>query len=65
MVFKDFSISHILCSQKKQHQDFPGGPVVKNPPANTRDRSLIPDPGRFHMLQATKPLRHNCQAHVP
>ena len=29
--------------------DFPGGPVVKNPPANTRDRSLIPRLGRSNM----------------
>ena len=29
-----------------------GGPVVENPPANTRDTSLIPAPGRSHMLQS-------------
>ena len=28
--------------------DFPGGPVVKNPPANARDMDSIPGPGRFH-----------------
>ena len=28
--------------------DFPGGPVVKNPPA--RDTGLISDPGGSHML---------------
>ena len=28
---------------------FPGGPVVKNPPCNARDTSLIPGPGRSHM----------------
>ena len=26
---------------------FPGGPLVKNPPANAGDRSSIPDPGRL------------------
>ena len=31
--------------------DFPGGPVVKNPPANARDMNLIPGPGRSHMLR--------------
>ena len=31
--------------------DFPGGSVVKNPPANARDTSSIPDLGRSHMLQ--------------
>ena len=25
--------------------DFPGGPVVKNPPANVRDEGLIPGQG--------------------
>ena len=28
---------------------FPGGSVVKNPPANAGDRSLIPGLGRSHM----------------
>ena len=28
---------------------FPGGPVVKNPPANAGHMSLIPGPGRPHM----------------
>ena len=32
------------------HRDFPGGAVVKNPPANTGDMGLIPGPGRSHML---------------
>ena len=31
--------------------DFPGGPVVKNQPANAGHTGLIPDPGRFYMLQ--------------
>ena len=26
--------------------DFPGGSVVKNPPANAGDVGLIPEPGR-------------------
>ena len=32
--------------------DFPGGPEVKNPPANAGDTGSIPAPaqGRFHML---------------
>ena len=30
-------------------RDFPGGPVVKNPPANAGDTGSIPGPGRFHM----------------
>jgi len=27
---------------------FPGGSVVKNPPAKAGDVGSIPDPGRFH-----------------
>ena len=32
-----------------QIRDFPGGPVVKNPPANAGEVDSIPGPGRFHM----------------
>ena len=32
---------------------FPGGSVVKNPPANAGDMGLIPGPGRSHMLWST------------
>ena len=35
---------------KTQHLDFPGGTVVKNPPANAQDTGSIPGPGRSHML---------------
>ena len=45
-----------LCGQnwadftgKSSRQDFPGGPVVENPPANAGDMGLIPAPGRSHM----------------
>ena len=34
---------------KNMRAGFPGGSVVKNPPANTGDRSSTPVPGRFHM----------------
>ena len=34
--------------------DFPGGPVVRNLPANAGDRGSIPSAGRFHMLQGNK-----------
>ena len=30
-------------------EDFPGGPVAKNPPANAGNMGSIPGPGRFHM----------------
>ena len=30
-------------------EDFPGDPMVKNPPANAGNTGSIPGPGRFHM----------------
>ena len=33
---------------KMGKRDFPGGPVVKNPPANAGDVNSIPGPGRSH-----------------
>ena len=32
--------------------DFPGGAVVKNPPANAGDMGSIPGPGKSHMPQS-------------
>ena len=34
---------------RKNKQDFPGGPVVNNQPANAGDTSSIPGLGRFHI----------------
>ena len=34
--------------------DFPGGTVVKNPPANAGDTGSIPGPGRSHMPRSKK-----------
>ena len=39
------TLSTCLCPQKWLQWDFPGGPVVKNPPANAGDVGLIPDMG--------------------
>ena len=36
----------------KNVKDFPGGAVVKNPPANAGDTGLIPGLGRSHMPQS-------------
>ena len=36
-------------SSKDFRLDFPGGSVVKNPPANAGDMGLIPGLGRSHM----------------
>ena len=35
-----------------QHLDFPGGTVVKNPPANAEDTGSSPGPGRSHMSRS-------------
>ena len=34
---------------KNQHPDFPGGAVIKNPPANAGDTGSSPGLGRSHM----------------
>ena len=36
---------------KLQYQGFPGGTVVKNPPANAGDTGSSPGPGISHMLR--------------
>ena len=45
-------------SYNKKTRDFPGGAVVKNPPANVGDRASSPGLGRSHMPRSNK-------AHVP
>ena len=42
----------------EKNTGFPGGAVVKNPPANAGDTGSSPGPGRFHMPWSNK-------AHVP
>ena len=42
---------------------FPGGTVVKNPPANAGDTGSIPGPGRSHMPPQLLNLRS--RAHEP
>ena len=43
----------LLFSHKKfMFLGFPGGAVVKNPPANAGDTGSSPGPGRSHMLQS-------------
>ena len=34
---------------RRLKRDFPGGAVVKNPPANAGDTGSSPGPGRSHM----------------
>ena len=53
--------------------DFPGGTVVKNPPANAGDMGSSPGSGRSHMPQSNKahapqllsPCATATEAHVP
>ena len=41
-----------LTSKAVYVRDFPGGAVVKNPPANAGDVGSIPGPERSHMLRS-------------
>ena len=47
--------THVLPSIESHWvQGFPGGSVVKKPPAEARDRGSIPGSGRSHMLWSSK-----------
>ena len=37
-----------------QWRDFPGGTVIKNPPASAGDTGSIPGPGRSHMPRSNE-----------
>ena len=43
-------------------RDFPGGPVVKDPPTNAGDMGLIPGPGRSHMPRQLSPYTPTTEA---
>ena len=47
-----FALLHVLKNDYPSLCDFPGGPVVKNLPANAGDPGSNPGPGRFHMPQS-------------
>ena len=40
--------------------DFPGGSMVKNPPANEGDVNLIPELGRSSGERNGNPLQYSC-----
>ena len=44
-----YILGKMVSASKSVSGDFPGGAVVKNPPANAGDTSSIPGPGRSHM----------------
>ena len=52
------TLSERIPHLKRLHQNVPGGPVVKNLPANAGDTGLIPGWGRSHLLWSS-------WAHVP
>ena len=39
--------------KNSSNRDFPGGAVVKNPPANAGDTGSSPGPGRSHMPRSS------------
>ena len=45
---REFS-PHFLFFFNNSFRDFPGGAVVKNPPASAGDTGSLPGPGRSHM----------------
>ena len=47
------SFHKILKRLRTITKDFPGGTVVKNPPANAGDTGSSPGPGRFHMPRSS------------
>ena len=56
--------------KKRTARDFPGGAVVKNPPANAGGMGSSPGPGRSHMPWSNKAhvpqlLSLRSRAHVP
>ena len=52
----------IFIIKKVHFEDFPGGPVLKNPPANVGDAGSIPGLGRFHILWSTTTEAHGPRA---
>ena len=48
-VFKDYLMIWENVHKIFPNGDFPGGAVVKNPPANAGDTGSSSGPGRFHM----------------
>ena len=49
-----------VCFQVGQRLGFPGGIVIKNPPASAGDVSLIPGMGISHRGGKSNPLQYSC-----
>ena len=48
------------CRRVRVTRGFPGGTVVKNPPADAGDPGLIPGSGRSPGRENGKPLQYSC-----
>ena len=53
MYVRLFNLEYECIYFKRQCEGFPGGSVVKNPPASAGDTGFIPGPGRFYMPWGT------------
>ena len=53
VIFKKY-ILYNECENIRKIQDFPGGAVIENPPANTGNMGSIPGLGRSHLLRNNK-----------
>ena len=42
------ALTNVRLKEEKNYPDFPGGPVVKNLPANAGDMGSTSDVGRFY-----------------
>ena len=51
---KVFEVKMEIWSIKSKGRGFPGGAMIKNPPANVGDTGSTPDLGRSHMPQNQK-----------
>ena len=58
MLMNPILTNHCKETFKRKGWGFPGGSVVKNPPANAGDTDLIPGPEIFHVPRSNS-------AHVP
>ena len=47
---KVFEVKMEIWSIKSKGRGFPGGAMIKNPPANVEDTGSTPDLGRSHIL---------------
>ena len=50
----------LICMFLVHNEGFPGGSVVKNPPANAKHPGLIPGLGRFPGEINGNPLQYSC-----